>query len=282
MKAPEPEMTLQRKPVDKETTKLAGVSRETGGPGALRMKLDRRAGMPLHHQVFLLLRDQVLSGRFHNGELLPSEDEMTRLFGVSRITVRAALASLEARGFIERRQGIGTFVREPVSPACLHLSISEQRAHIEELCRNTTMKMIEFGYEPAPGYLQEYFNCGPEAIFQRSVRIRAAAKPLFYLTTFFPEAIGRSIGQDKLLRQPVHALLKDLGVRIGSGDQIVGAVLADPVVATRLEIDVGAALLRMRNLYFDEKSNPIFYLEVLASPADYELHLSLQADDLIS
>jgi DNA-binding GntR family transcriptional regulator len=38
-------------------------------------------------------------------EPLPTEDELTRLFGVSRITVRTALAKLAANGLIERRQG---------------------------------------------------------------------------------------------------------------------------------------------------------------------------------
>ncbi len=280
-------MKVQRKPLDNKAERAAGNPRDAvasggNGLGEPLPRLDRRAGMPLHHQAFLLLRDQVLSGRFHAGEMLPSEDELTRIFGVSRITIRAALASLESRGFIERRQGIGTFVRERVPHTRLHLSISEQRAHVEELCRNTTMSLAEFAYEPAPVPVQEYFGCNPDAIFQRSVRIRSSVKPMFHVTTFVPETTGRKIGRESLLHQPVHVLLKEIGIRIGSGEQIVGAALADPVVAGRLEIDVGAPLLRMRHLYFDDHNHPVIYLEVLASPADYELHLSLQADNFIS
>ena len=144
------------------------------------------------------------------------------------------------------------------------------------------MSLVEFAYEPAPVSVQEYFDCGPDAIFQRSVRIRSSVKPMFHVTTFIPEAMGREIGRERLLQQPVHVLLKEIGIRIGSGEQIVGAALADPVVAGQLEIDVGAPLLRMRHLYFDDQKRPVIYLEVLASPADYQLHLSLQADNFIS
>ncbi len=45
-------------------------------------------GMPLHRQLYLVLRDQIVSGAVSSGDPLPSEQELGALYGVSRITVR--------------------------------------------------------------------------------------------------------------------------------------------------------------------------------------------------
>ena len=69
--------------------------------------------MPLYYQLQELLHQQIASGRFTVGDALPSEGELCRLFGVSRIVVRQALEVLEDDGEIIRQQGKGTFVAEP-------------------------------------------------------------------------------------------------------------------------------------------------------------------------
>jgi len=76
-------------------------------------RLDRRGRVPLYYQLQELLHQQIASGRFAVGDALPSEAELCRMFGVSRIVVRQALDVLEVDGEIVRRQGKGTFVAEP-------------------------------------------------------------------------------------------------------------------------------------------------------------------------
>lgn len=64
----------------------------------------------LHTQVYKQLKVLLLEGHWEVGERLPSEAELCRLFGVSRISVRTALKSLIAQGVLVSRQGEGTFV----------------------------------------------------------------------------------------------------------------------------------------------------------------------------
>jgi GntR family transcriptional regulator len=75
--------------------------------------LDRRSSVPLYYQLQELLHQQIASGRFKVGDALPSEGDLCRLFGVSRIVVRQALQVLVDDGEIVRMQGKGTFVSEP-------------------------------------------------------------------------------------------------------------------------------------------------------------------------
>ena len=68
---------------------------------------------PKYQQVYSALRRDIQSGRLGKGDRLPSEAELVRLFGASRITVGRAVRDLQAAGLVERRAGAGTFVRAP-------------------------------------------------------------------------------------------------------------------------------------------------------------------------
>lgn len=72
--------------------------------------VDRDAAMPLYHQIFLQLRDEIVSGTRAFGSLLPTEQELSALFGVSRITARRVLDDLAAQNFVARKRRVGTTV----------------------------------------------------------------------------------------------------------------------------------------------------------------------------
>jgi GntR family transcriptional repressor for pyruvate dehydrogenase complex len=65
----------------------------------------------LRAQVYAQLKEQLMRGTWKEGEKLPYEHELCTMFGVSRITVRAAIQQLSILGLVETRQGGGTFVK---------------------------------------------------------------------------------------------------------------------------------------------------------------------------
>ena len=66
---------------------------------------------PKHQQVHDALLRQIRAGRWRAGERLPSEAQLVRQFGASRITVGRAVQDLKRAGLVERRAGSGTYVR---------------------------------------------------------------------------------------------------------------------------------------------------------------------------
>jgi GntR family transcriptional regulator len=78
-----------------------------------RRQLDRHSFVPLYYQLQELLKEQIESGVWAPGDALPSEPELARRFGVSRVVVRQALAILEDDKQIVRIRGRGTFVAQP-------------------------------------------------------------------------------------------------------------------------------------------------------------------------
>lgn len=68
----------------------------------------------VYEEIVAKIKDMVEKGRFKSGDQLPVERELAEVFRVSRSSVREALRSLESQGFIESRQGDGTYIaRQP-------------------------------------------------------------------------------------------------------------------------------------------------------------------------
>lgn len=79
----------------------------------LAADLAAQSPAPLYAQIKQLLRERILDGTYQPHQQMPSEAEMMAGFGVSRITVRQALADLQNEGLIFRLHGKGTFVSKP-------------------------------------------------------------------------------------------------------------------------------------------------------------------------
>jgi len=260
----------------------SGERLETGDLSAAA-PLERRLGTSLKHQIFLVLRDRILNGHYERGQVLPSEDELAALFSVSRVTIRGAMAMLEADDLIERRQGVGTFVSQQIRSSQLHAPVSDLLAHIADIDRKTQVRLLEFDYVKAPHFIQPMFDCDSQAVFQRAVRLRSVGKtPVFYITTFLPQAIAKEFTREDLNSTSLYRLLARDGIRLHSGTQVVSAQLADPVVAPVLDVALGAPLLQVRRQHFDQSGRPIEYFEMLASPSKFELQMILDADALPS
>jgi DNA-binding LacI/PurR family transcriptional regulator len=68
---------------------------------------------PKYQRVFDELRKEIVSGKYADGQKLPSEAELVKRFGASRITVGRAVRDLKIEGLVERRAGSGTYARFP-------------------------------------------------------------------------------------------------------------------------------------------------------------------------
>jgi DNA-binding LacI/PurR family transcriptional regulator len=71
---------------------------------------------PKYRQVYDALIREISGGRMAAGDRLPSEADLVRQFGASRITVGRALRDLQVAGLVDRRAGSGTFVRAARRP----------------------------------------------------------------------------------------------------------------------------------------------------------------------
>lgn len=76
--------------------------------------LNPRSPIPLYHQLADLVMEQIRSGVYLPGQMIPSETGLAKEYGIGRPTVRQAMNILVQKGLIQRRRGAGTFVKPPL------------------------------------------------------------------------------------------------------------------------------------------------------------------------
>ncbi len=75
-------------------------------------RLDPRSPIPLYDQIATRIRVAIAAGELHPAEALPSVRQLAKRLRINPATVVQAYRELEREGFVEMRQGAGTFIRE--------------------------------------------------------------------------------------------------------------------------------------------------------------------------
>lgn len=238
--------------------------------------------VPRYHQIYLVLRERLAAGEFAADAPLPGEVELARTFGVSRMTLRAALGLLAQDKLIVRRRGRGTFACGPSGAAP-----APMLGLLENLVANglrTVVKVIELSEVPAGGEVAEALRIGAGDPVQRAVRLRSyRGSPVSHLTTFVPASIAR-FSRKELCAKPMLQLLEEKGVRLAGADQTVSARLSDPATAPLLNLTLGSPLLSVRRVVYDEGGRPVQLLTGLYRPDryHYRMHLTRAGTDVPS
>lgn len=205
---------------------------------------------------------------------LPSEPEIAQLFAVSRVTVRQALTSLENKGIVVRKHGLGTFVNQNVLNIQTRL---DKAVEFNELIRTS-------GFDPGVRLLSAEFSpLDPELsqVLQTPAHCQALTihkvytangTPIIYCTDIvplFPERNGLS--KEMLARydlsQPIYSLLKswfDEDFTYFIADIDVRSA-ANPV-AEALSVRTGAPILFIEETAYNQAERPAFHSQEYFRP----------------
>lgn len=231
---------------------------------------------PLYHQIYLILKGQITDGVYGTDARLPSEQDLTERFGVSRITAKRAMDELAAEGLVVRERARGTRVIYQPPAAPVASSVEGLLENLIAMGLETRVKLQEFAYLPAPNSVAEALEIESGAEVQRAVRVRYLDDaPFSHLTTYVPGAIGRQFSADELSSLPLLSLLERCGVTVDSASQTISATLADHIVAQCLDTDPGAALMKISRVVRDQTGLPVEFITALYRPDRYQYRMSL-------
>ena len=108
-------------------------------------QLDPRSPIPLYDQIATRIRVAVAAGELRSGDALPSVRQLAGRLRVNPATVVQAYRELESDGFVEMRQGAGTFVRGVDSAA----RAAERARQAQRLVRGLLANAARLGLEKA-------------------------------------------------------------------------------------------------------------------------------------
>lgn len=243
-----------------------------------RPTLSRTPGTSLHRQLFVVLRDQITRGLYAPGALIPKEEELCTQFSVSRITVRRALADLEALGLLEKRQGSGTFVSADLPPArplatlgfidSLRKVSSETK--VDVLSLESVEPMLDIAH-------QLELPAGEQVV--HIVRLRKLGEmPVMVTEAWIPASIGQKITRKQLQERALFEILIEHGIKFGRVIQEMTAVAANPFHASLLDTEIGQPLVKLTRLIYDVNRRPVQHLTVHISPERSRVLMDIAID----
>ena len=160
------------------------------------MELNNTIATPLYKQLEEKLQHEIETGERPAGSRLPTENELSETYHVSRVTVRKALAGLSELGYLDRKSGKGTFVAEKK----LHRSITEVIS-FTDMCRmmNATAgaKTIKIALEePSEREIKEMsLKPGEKILVLERIRYMDD-EPVIIELNKFPESFSFLFGED--------------------------------------------------------------------------------------
>jgi GntR family transcriptional regulator len=237
------------------------------------------AGVPLHRQLFLVLHDEIARGALAPGEALPTEQALCDQFGVSRITVRRALADLAEQGYIERRQGVGSFVRQP-DRSDEAPPIGSYMDGLRQTQFQTSIEVVEHDIRTPPTSIGDALGgVGDMLHILRVRRERRTREPLMVTEAWLPTDLAGTLTAAALRRNPLYELLSGAGLVVDRMQHEITAEIAGPRSASLLSTAIGSALLRVNRLAFVSGS-PHHHVSILLSPNRSRVLIDRTADEL--
>lgn len=233
--------------------------------------------MPLYYQVAEQLRRRIEENTYKVGDPIPAEPELGREFKVSRMTVRRAVDELASQGLVVKKQGRGTFVVAGRVTQALNLVTSWTETMQS---RGFAIETAELKVEKVtpPAKIAEALRLGTGEQVYRVERLRLAdGEPITIMVNYLVEEVGRRLENRDLSSGSLYRVLEDdLGVRIGTAEEIVEARLATRSESVRLRIPRSSAMIQVTRVTYDEEGKP-FEVAIVSSRADrYRYAVSLR------
>jgi GntR family transcriptional regulator len=222
--------------------------------------LNRNSFEPLYFQLAEKIK-LMIQQQFQPGDLLPSEADLITRYSVSRNTVRQAIELLEQQGFVNSRQGRGTFVASKGSRYQIQklVSFSEDMRR-----RGQHPDSILLGLETVvpPANIASELNLQPDDQVDVIRRLRLAdGEPMAISTAYIPSNLLPGLTAEMLVSASLYELIATrLSLAISYADRSVRSITATPEQAALLKIPMGSALMVVEGPAFLENDQPIEYV----------------------
>jgi len=244
-----------------ETPKTKSVVLSEAKPNSSRWDfapLDKKSFVPMYYQIQSQLLQMIQSGKLRPGDPLPSEDELRRACGVSRMTARHALQALENQGFASRHKGQGSFVSQPrVEKDIMHLA--GFTAEMTALGLKASSRLLSAETIPASAEVagRLHIEIGTAVFYLRRLRcaddLPVAIEEVWLAREQFP-------GIDKIDFTSVslyQTLRERYGIRVSRADEILEARSATRQQAELLDLPRHASLLAMTRTLWSADGKPV-------------------------
>ena len=225
------------------------------------MKLKDSSPVPLYKQIVEDIKSNIALGNYRRGEKIPSEFELSSMFSVSRVTVRRAIEELVKEGYLESRQGKGTFVTYHQAPNKIRqrkgrLAFSVVRPEHEA---KTTTQVLDRSVVPTPPEERPFFGDSVDSVVLISCVRSVDDVPILAEQVMLPyDRFSFLLDEQLDGSTPLELIREHVELEPSSfSNHTIEVVTANINMASSLDVSPGEPLLLERAYILDEGGNPL-------------------------
>lgn len=219
--------------------------------------LNKVAPTPLHIQLYEILKQKIESGEYTSHDMIPSENELSKIYNISRTTVRNVILRLANEGLIYRVAGKGTFVCETkiTTSSIAQKGIREQ---LEEMGYETGTVLLEKNIIKANKALAQklHINEGDDVIHIKRIR-NVSGTPLsihtnYLVAEYFPNLLENDVAGTPLC----NILLNNYNVKAKYGEETLESITSNSLESKYLEVPNSYPFLLLECILYNHNSVP--------------------------
>jgi len=228
--------------------------------------------IPQHKKLYEVLRKHIIEGVYKEGDLLPSENELCRIYGMTRPTVRQSLSTLAADGYIRKHQGKGSIVH--ILPRDIGiLSVSGTTSAVGD--RNLRTKIIvrpvlipwndDFMFPLSE--LEKESGC----IYMERLRLLDGI-PIFYDISYIANINLPRITSRRFEDRSLFQILRDIyQIEIRGGEQRIKAIPASLRISSFLQLKKNQPVLHLERKMETNVNDLFLYSSIFCNTEKYSI-----------
>jgi GntR family transcriptional regulator len=237
------------------------------------LRVDRNSPVPLYFQVAQHLEHLIESGELPTGARLENEIDLADQLGLSRPTMRRAIAYLVDRGLLVRKRGVGTQVAH--AKVRRQVELTSLYDDLDKASRAPSTRVLSFTREPLPEELAPDLGLPAGTDVYAFERLRHAdGEPLALMRNYVPAGLLALTAED-LEAHGLYDLLRANGITLRIARQSIGARAAGAAEARALTETRGAPLLTMERAAYDDQGRIVEHGRHLYRASRYSFDLTL-------
>jgi GntR family transcriptional regulator len=212
---------------------------------------DRTKPISLYYQLQEKLLVKIRAGEWRKGEKIPTEIELCKIYGLSRITVRKAIEELVKDGYLVRYQGKGTFA----ASENLEQKLSKFYSFSESLLqkgKKEHVKMISFSEIKAGTVIAPALKIEKDAKVFKILRLRSVDDTAYAMeTSYIPCALCPQLAEKDIVEKGLYNSMRALGVEPKRAVEKFRADAVCPYEAKQMKLAPGQPVIRIERTTFD-------------------------------
>jgi GntR family transcriptional regulator len=235
--------------------------------------------VPLYHQLYSVLKDAILDGTIPFDAQMPTEQQLTATFDVSRITAKRAMDELAAEKLVSRFRGKGSHVTYHFTPKPVRGPLVGMLESLIEMGEHSIVRVVSIEKVAPPADVRERLNLSEGDLVHKVVRVSSneEGEPYAYYLSW-TVGISRAYTKRKLESTPRLNLLRENNIHLTRMEQVLSAKTASGRIAAELGLEPGAALLSVRRFSSTESGAVVDVLEALYNPERYQFAMVMSID----